>query len=173
MEYQPVSEQKTIDEKMKRLDEILDEYETLNGLPRFQNSELSAEINKYLTMPSEAIEKLHPSDCANISVRLSQQSFHLQRAYNREKSTVTSMKIALDKCMAGHLNNYNTFIKYELNVAAVVNEDVYACKLQTVIARATQRMNRLYALAESLRDISNAYLNVQRVKLAIMKSVGN
>ena len=85
----------------------------------------------------------------------------------------TSMKIALDKCMAGHLNNYNTFIKYELNVAAVVNEDVYACKLQTVIARATQRMNRLYALAESLRDISNAYLNVQRVKLAIMKSIGN
>ena len=163
---------KTVDEKIERLNSILDEYETLNGLPRFQNNELSEEINSYLTMTPERMEQLHISDCGNIAARLAQQSFHLQRAYNREKSTATSMKIALDKCIAQNINNYSTYMKYEIVVASIVNENEYANTLQTIVARATQRMNRLYGLSERLTDISNKFLAIQRAKISLLKSTG-
>ena len=163
---------KTIDEKLVRLNEILDEYETLNGLPKFQSNELSEEINSYLTMSAERMEKLHIEDCGNIAARLSQQSFHLQRAYNRERANVASMQIALNKCVAKQINNYSTFWKYEIIVASVVNEDEYAKTLQDIIVRATQRMTRLYALADRLSDLSNKFLAIQRAKIAITKSTG-
>ena len=47
---------KTVDEKLDHLNKILDEYETLSGLPRFQSSELSDEINGYLTMDTTTME---------------------------------------------------------------------------------------------------------------------
>jgi len=164
---------KTIDEKLTNLNAILDEYETLNGLPKFQSNELSNEINDYLTMGTDRLEKLHISDCGNIAVRLSQQSFHIQRAYNREKATVTSMTIALNKCIAQHINNYSTYLKYDIIVASIVNENEYARTLQTIIARATQRMNRLYSLSTNLSDVSNKFLAIQRAKISIIHSTGN
>jgi hypothetical protein len=72
-----------------------------------------------------------------------------------------------------YIHNYNTYVKYEINVAAIVNENEYAKTLQTIIARATQRMNRLYMLSERLQDISNKFLAVQRAKIAMMKITDN
>lgn len=162
----------TADEKLQRLNKILDEYETLNGLPKFQSNELGEEINSYLTMNVDQMEKLHISDCGNIAARLSQQAFYIQRAYNRERAAVTSMQIALDKCVARQIGNYSTFIKHDLIVASVVNEDVYAKTLQDIIVRATQRMNRLYSLSNLLDNLGNKFLTIQRAKLAIIKSTG-
>ena len=163
---------KTVDEKLVRLNEILDEYETLNGLPKFQSSELGEEINGYLTMGADQMEKLHIEDCGNIAARLSQQSFHLQRAYNRERASVGSMQVALNKCVAKQIGNYSTFLKYDIIVASIVNEDEYAKTLQDIIVKATQRMNRLYSLADRLLDLSNKFLAIQRAKISIIKSTG-
>jgi hypothetical protein len=163
---------KTVEEKLERLNQILDEYETLNGLPRFHANDLGDEINSYLSMTTEHMEKLHISDCGNIAARLSQQSFHLQRAYNRERAQVTSMQVALDKCVAKQVGNYSTFVKHDMVVAMVVNDDEYAKTLQNIIVRATQRMNRLYGLSEHLSDISNKFLAIQRAKISVTKSTG-
>ena len=42
------------------------------------------ELNRYLTMNRDDLEKLTPSDCGEIAYRLSQFVFHLQRTINRE-----------------------------------------------------------------------------------------
>lgn len=162
----------TVDEKLEKLNNILDEYELLNGLPRFQSRELSDEINNYLTMSIDQLEKLHPEDCANISVRLAQEAFHLQRSYNREKAQVISMETALDRRVAQYRTNYSQFIKYPLLVASVINEDEYAKKLQEVIIKATQRMDRLNFLSDRINNISHKFLSIQQAKLASLKSTG-
>jgi DNA-directed RNA polymerase beta' subunit len=42
-----------------------------------------SEINNYLSMNRDEIEKLTPEDCAQISYRLAQFGFYLQRSLNR------------------------------------------------------------------------------------------
>jgi len=163
---------KTVDEKLDHLNKILDEYETLSGLPRFQSSELSDEINGYLTMDTTTMEKLHINDCGNIAARLSQQSFYLQRAYNREVAQVTSVKVAFDKCLAQNICNYSTYMKHDMIIASIVNENEYAKTLQDIMMRATQRINRLHALSDRLSDLSNKFLAIQRAKIATLKSTG-
>jgi len=160
----------TLEEKIAKLNQTLDEYETLSGLPRFQSSELSDEINSYLTMPIKQLEKLHPEDCANISVRLSQQAFYIQRLYNRERSQIASMEVALNKRIAQYKNNYSQYLKHELLVASLVNEDEYSKKIQDVIVKASQRTSRLYALADKLNDLSNKFSSLQHAKITSIKN---
>ena len=76
---------KTSKEEIAYWDAILDEYEQSIGLPQYNNDALPAdELNTYLTMSRDSIEKLSPKDCAQIAYRLSQFSFHIQRTLNRE-----------------------------------------------------------------------------------------
>ena len=75
----------TAKEQVQSWDKILDEYEQSIGLPKYSPTLLpEEELNTYLTMDRNALEKLGPEDCAQISYRLGQYSFHLQRTVNRE-----------------------------------------------------------------------------------------
>ena len=59
---------KTSKEELEKWDTILDEYEQSIGLPKYQNDYLSSdELNNYLNMDRDQIEKLSPEDCAQIS----------------------------------------------------------------------------------------------------------
>lgn len=161
---------KNVDDQIKQLDQKLDEYENLNGLPKFQNKEISDEINFYINMNVEEIGKLNIEDCAAIASRLTQQAFHIQRLYNRERAKATSIQATLDRCVARHIHNYNTFIKHEVNVAAIINENEYAEKLYKIMIYAKQRINRLYGLSEKLQKISDSFLAIQRTKLSLIKN---
>ena len=77
---------RTAKEDLQHWDNILDEYEASIALPRYaaQYGVSESEINQYLTMTRDEIEKLSPEDCAQISYRLAQFAFHIQRTINRE-----------------------------------------------------------------------------------------
>ena len=71
---------KTSKEELKYWDDILDEYEQSIGFNSYKEDALPAtELNEYLTMSRDVIEKLTPEDCAQIAYRLGQFSFHIQR----------------------------------------------------------------------------------------------
>ena len=159
-----IDENSTIDEKLENLNEILDEYENLNGLPKFQSRDIADEINEYFTMNRTTLSKLSGEDCAEIAVRLNQQSIYVQRLYNRERSQVISMDVALDKFSTKYIDSYSSFMKHELKIAAIVNEHEYAKKLQTIIVKAKQRMTRLYSISEKMQELSKTMLNLQRAK---------
>jgi hypothetical protein len=68
---------KTAKDELSEWDKILDEYEKSIGLPVYQSEVLpETELNQYLTMSRDALEKLTIEDCGQISYRLSQFSFH-------------------------------------------------------------------------------------------------
>ena len=81
-----VSTHKTAKEELQYWDSILDEYENGLNLPNYQIA-ISAfgaeEINQYLSMNRDVIEKLSPEDCAQIAYRLGQYSLYMQRTINR------------------------------------------------------------------------------------------
>ena len=47
----------TPEQKLEELDKLLNNYEQLNGLPQLQSPGTEQELNEYLTMPRELIEK--------------------------------------------------------------------------------------------------------------------
>ena len=159
----------TIEEKLENLNNILDEYEHLNGLPKFQSNEIADEINQYFIMDRTTLGKLSGEECAEIAVRLTQQSVYVQRLYNKERAQVISMEVALDKFSAKYVGNYDPYMKHELKIAAIVNEHEYAKKLQTIIVKAKQRMTRLYSISEKLQSLSQSMLNLQRSKSQLNK----
>ena len=77
---------RTAKEDLQYWDSILDEYESSISLPKYSNQYgvSEQEINQYLSMSRDEIEKLTPEDCAQIAYRLAQFAFHIQRTLNRE-----------------------------------------------------------------------------------------
>ena len=76
---------RTAKEDLHNWDKILDEYEKSISLSEYSIgcSVAESEINNYLSMNRDEIEKLTPEDCAQISYRLAQFGFYLQRSLNR------------------------------------------------------------------------------------------
>jgi Mg2+ and Co2+ transporter CorA len=160
---------KTSKEELEYWDKILDEYENSIGLPsNNSNTETSDELNQYLTMSRDVIERLTPEDCAQISYRLGQMSFHIQRTLNREIARHNWAEDTAKMVIAEELNNYKGYGYIEKFYQAVKNND-RASSLYKIQKYAKQRMDRLSYLSNSLKNLSDILLAVQRNKVNNVK----
>lgn len=160
---------KTSKEELEYWDKILDEYEQSIGLPACTtNTETSTELNEYLTMSRDMVERLTPEDCAQISYRLGQMSFHIQRILNREIARHNWAEDSVKMVIADELNNYKGYGYLEKFYQAVKNND-RADKLHKIQKYAKQRMDRLSYLSNSLKNLSDILIAVQRNKVKNVK----
>ena len=160
---------KSSKEELKYWDDILDEYEHSIGLPSYKNDVLpESELNEYLTMNRDTLEKLGPEDCAQISYRLGQMSFHIQRTLNREIARHNWAEDTAKMVIAEELNNYKGYGYIEKFYQAVKNND-RASSLYKIQKYAKQRMDRLSYLSNSLKNLSDILLAVQRNKVNNVK----
>lgn len=160
---------KTSKEELEYWDKILDEYENSIGLPsNNSNTETSEELNQYLTMSRDVIERLTPEDCTQISYRLGQMSFHIQRTLNREIARHNWAEDTAKMVIAEELNNYKGYGYIEKFYQAVKNND-RASSLYKIQKYAKQRMDRLSYLSNSLKNLSDILLAVQRNKVNNVK----
>jgi hypothetical protein len=151
-------------DKMETVIKVLDEYESKGGLPTLKNPCDQEELDKYLTMNRDHIEKLSGQDCVQIAYRLDQTAFYIQRLYNREQARIAWAKAQLAEVIAPQIGQYNDFWKHEVKVALVVKNNSYASKLNDIINYATQRVQRLSGLTNTLNNLSNTLKAVQRSK---------
>ena len=155
-------ETNSVQEKLKIRDDLLDQYEGKVGLPTLQELKLSEEIQGYLSLTREEMDRLSPEDCAEIGVRLEQTSFSVQRFLNKEVSHVTWAKSALKLHIADRLANYRgSFAQQE---SQAIKEDGYATKLDSVITYAQQRCDRLAYISSSLTRQADRLYNLQMSK---------
>lgn len=160
---------KTSKEELEYWDKILDEYEQSIGMPSHQsNTETSDEIHQYLTMSRDVIEKLTPEDCAQICYRLGQMSFHIQRTLNREIARHNWAEDTTKMIIAEELNNYKGYGYIEKFYQAVKNNDK-ASTLYKIQKYAKQRMDRLSYLSNSLKNLSDILISIQRNKVNNVK----
>ena len=146
-------------------DNILDEYEQGLGLPKYNADAFSeSELNTYLTMDRSAIEKLAPEDCAQISYRLGQFAFHVQRTANREMARLNWAEETTKEVIADELNNYKGY-GYAEKSAQAIKHNERATALNKIKKYAKQRSDRLYFLAASIKNLSDILLSIQRTKV--------
>lgn len=152
-------------EEIQYWDNILDEYEKGIGIPKYtENSFEENELQEYLTMNRNVIEKLSPEDCAQISMRLAQFAFHIQRTINREQARHNWADETTKEVIANELNNYKGYGYVEKSYQAI-NGNEKASKLNKIKKYAKQRMDRLSFLANNIKNLSDILLSIQRTKV--------
>lgn len=146
-------------------DSILDEYETSIGLPKYQPGMLpESELNLYLTMSRDELEKLTPDDCGQIAYRLSQFGFHIQRTINREQARYDWSDDSIKTTIADEINSYKGYGFLEKSIQAIKHNDK-ANSLDKIRKYAKQRIDRLSYLANSINNLSNILMNINKNKV--------
>jgi hypothetical protein len=157
---------KTSKEELQYWDKILDDYEQSMGLPVYNigGSVNETEINSYFAMTRDEIEKLSPEDCAQIAYRLAQFSFHIQRTINREIARHNWAEETIKDIIADEINNYKGYGYIEKSLQAIKHNDK-ANSLNSIKKYAKQRIDRLSYMANSIKNLSDIMLNVQKTKV--------
>jgi hypothetical protein len=155
----------TAKDEVSYWDNILDEYENSLGLPKYKASVLSEEeLNQYLTMSRDEIERLTPEDCGQIAYRLGQFSFHTQRTINREQARYDWAEDTIKTIIADEINSYKGYGYVEKSMQAIKHNDK-ASALEKIRKYAKQRLNRLSYIATSINNLSNILMNIQKLKV--------
>lgn len=145
---------KTKKEEMDFRENILDEYEIKVGLPAISSPGEEKELQEYLTMSRDVIEKITPDRSRSIAIRLSQFSFYIQRLSNREHGRVTWAKNELNLIVAKSLGDIDKYTKAEHKVALIIQENSAAKALNDILIYAQQRVDRLNELANGIKSLS-------------------
>jgi len=146
-------------------DKILDEYESGIGLTQYRSDILpESELSTYLTMTRDELEKLTPDDCGQIAYRLGQFSFHVQRTVNREQARYDWADDTIKSVIADEINSYKGYGYVEKSLQAIKHND-RAMSLDKIRKYAKQRINRLSYLANSINNLCNIIINIQKVKV--------
>jgi len=158
--------QRTTKEEVQYWDNILDEYEKSLGLGKYSDVHnfTEDELNNYFSMSRDAIEKLTPEDCAQIAYRLAQYAFYIQRTINRELARYNWAEESIKESIADEINNYKGYGFLEKSLQAIKHNDK-ATNLNKIKKYAQQRMDRLSYLANSIKNLSDIILAVQRTKV--------
>jgi len=157
---------KTSKEELNYWDDILDEYEHSIGLGKYSevHNFTEGELSSYLNMNRDSIEKLTPEDCAQISYRLAQYAFYLQRTLNREIARHNWAEETIKETIADEINNYKGYGFVEKSLQAIKHND-RALSLSKIKRYAQQRMDRLSYLANTVKNLSDIILSVQKTKV--------
>lgn len=153
-------------EQVESWDTILDEYEQSIGFEKYKSDAFSeTELQSYLTMNRDVLEKLTPEDCAQIAYRLAQFSFHVQRTLNREIARLNWSEETIKDVIAEEINNYKGYGYMEKSLQAIKNNDK-ASALNKIKKYAKQRSDRLQYLAGNIKNLSDILLSIQKIKVA-------
>lgn len=156
---------KTAKEELQDWDNILDEYEKGLGLPKYNNNGMpEQELNNYLIMDRTELEKLTPEDCAQISYRLAQFSFYIQRTINREIARNNWADETIKMVIADEINNYKGYGYVEKSLQAIKHNEK-AQSINKIKIYAKQRTDRLSYLANSIKNLSDILISIQKIKL--------
>jgi hypothetical protein len=156
----------TTKEQVEQWDKVLDEYESSIGLGQYSqvHSFTESELNEYFNMNRDAVEKLTPEDCAQISYRLAQYAFFLQRTINRETARHNWAEETIKETIADEINNYKGYGYLEKSLQAIKHNEK-ATALNKIRKYAQQRIDRLGYLANSVKNLSDIVLSVQKTKV--------
>lgn len=155
---------RTAKEEIEHWDTILDEYESNIGLPTYISNNLSEqELQSYLTMNRDVLEKLTPEQCGEISYRLGQFSFHIQRTLNREIARYNWSEETIKDIIADDINSYKGYGYIEKSSQAIKHND-RASALNKIKKYAKQRSDRLTYIATSIKNLSDILISIQKTK---------
>lgn len=162
MSQEPSGEASSAADRMKKVDSVLDQYESKLGLPNRQELQIADEIQEYLSLSRETMGKMNAEECGEVGVRLEQAAFQVQRAYNVEVGHVTWAKEAIRLYIADKSQAYKG--SFQQQEAQAIKQDSYASKLHSIQVYAQQRCDRLYFLSSALTRLADRMYQLQMSK---------
>ena len=155
---------RTAKEEITHWDDILDEYEKGIGIPAYAGDSLpEAELQEYLTMNRDVLEKLTVTECSEIAYRIGQFGFHIQRSLNREMARYNWADETIKETIADEINSYKGYGYVEKSLQAIKHNG-RAIKLNQIKKYAKQRSDRLTYLSSTLKNLSDILISTQRAK---------
>jgi len=137
----------------------LNDYEENSGLPVMEAPGTEKELQEYLNMNRDILEKMTANTCGDISIRLAQYGFYLQRLINRERARISWAETKLTEVISSSLQQYDKFMKHENKMMLAIKDNEYASNVYKIKNYAQQRVDRLYNLAEHIRNLSGIIKN--------------
>ena len=150
-------------ERLALVDQVLDKYEEGAGLPLYVTDLHDSSAQHYMGMSRQQMEKITVEECAEAALLLGGLSFHLQRSFNREVARVNWATSSIKTLISGRESQYSGSWDSQYNQA--VKEDTYTTKLNQIKIYAQQRADRLTYLANSVKNLSDLFVNLQRAKI--------
>jgi hypothetical protein len=157
-------EMKKLEDQIELAEQVLNQFENKIGLPTNSPPGEEQELNQYLSMDRNDIERLSPVECGIIGYRLSQFSFYIQRTYNRCQSIVTWVETKLNRTLAQCIGDYDKFMKHDMKVGKIASENEEVHSLLQLQNYTNQRAKQLEHLSFSLKSLSDAIEKVGRMK---------
>lgn len=152
-------------DQVQEWDKILDEYEQSLGLGSYRPDTFSEEeLNSYFQMNRNELEKTTPEVCGEISYRLAQFAFHIQRSINRELARLNWADETIKETIADEINNYKGYGYIEKSLQAIKHNEK-ATALNKIKKYAKQRSDRLQYLANGIKNLSDIMLSIQKTKV--------
>jgi hypothetical protein len=152
-------------DQVQEWDKVLDEYEKSLGLGSYRPDTFSEEeLNNYFQMNRNELEKTTPEMCGEISYRLAQFAFHIQRSINRELARLNWAEETIKETIADEINNYKGYGYIEKSLQAIKHNEK-ASALNKIKKYAKQRSDRLQYLANGIKNLSDIMLSIQKTKV--------
>lgn len=155
---------------IQECDTLLNNLDTKIGLPDINIfSSQSDELKTYLTMPITQLERLDSVQCGEISYRLSQYAFYIQKVTNRYKVYIKSLNFKINNIISPNISNYKS-LSWEMAKAAAIRNDSAAYELSKKLNLCEQGLDSLDGMATKLKELSETLRSLQYAKSAEMKS---
>jgi hypothetical protein len=153
-----------ISEQIDKINDILDDYETVNSIVSPKVSHNLEHIENFINMSYKQLQALGAEECAEGAYLLSQYAFFVQREQNKQIAINNWAQSKLNECLSGEIMNMDSFIKYEVKIAEIVKTNNVAAKLMKITVHATSVVDRLNFLSSNIKHMSDMLLNLHRAK---------
>lgn len=154
----------TVEDRVKKLDAVLDEYETQAcGLRHNSPVKLKNEAMNLLEIEPEELRRMTAEECGEAAVILNSFAFHLQRAVNREMGRAKWADASVKKAITHSLGQQRGQSFEERRLLAIANDEA-AAKLDQIGVQAQLRIERLSYLAAKAESVAKSFMGLQSTR---------
>lgn len=154
----------SIEEKLENLENLLEQYERVSGLPALQLRN-ETEAQRLLTLSSGELKGMTAADCGEAAYVLEQFSLHIQRLMNREQERLHWAEDLIRYLIGPELRSITAYSWEERKLLAIRQNDA-AVKAEVLRVNAQARIDRLSFVGSKIERTANTFLALQATRRA-------
>lgn len=154
----------TVDEKIKKLDIMLDEYDQKVGVSSFKYDN---QIESVLNYTQTDLRALTIEECGEDGFRLQRHSGYIQKECNRLNARIRWLHRCIDMEMAVRLKDYGTqYTSYNEKTFLACNDptNVYMKKLQDLLMHCEIRKEELSFISSKIASMAQTLIEQKQAK---------
>lgn len=153
-----------IEEELAQINDVLDNYEKINGIPQCMPPGTERELAKYISMGIDELDSYTQEGCAEISYFLSQYSLYIQRLTNKETANLVWIDKKLIEYTCDKLKDYDQYMKHDYKIGSIARENTVVEQFIKLRCRTQQIIERLAFVASSIKHMSDMMKSLQMSK---------